>query len=108
MVYDLTDNSLFKKDFGLREQIQRAAVSCMLNIAEGFDSDSNLQFVQYLVYTRRSSSEVQSVLYIALDRRYITKKEFDNVFEQAKKVGQLANGFIRYLKHNKRVNGLTG
>jgi len=105
MVYDLTNKSLFKKDFGLKEQIQKAAVSCMSNIAEGFDTNSNIQFIQYLVYTRRSSSEVQSQLYVALDRDYITKEEFNKTYEQAKKVGQLTNGFIRYLRNNKRATG---
>lgn len=103
MIYRLTNKTLFKKDFGLKEQIQRAGVSCMSNIAEGFNSNSNTQFIQYLVYTRRSSAEVQSQLYVALDSNYITKEEFDKTYEQSKKVGQLANGFIRYLKNNKRI-----
>jgi four helix bundle protein len=81
----------------------------MLNVAEGLDSDSNSQFIQYLVYARRSSSEVQSVLYVALDRRYITQKEFENAYEQARIVGKLSNGFIRYLKTNQLTgNRLTG
>lgn len=105
MVYDLTNKNLFKRDFGLKEQIQRSAVSCMSNVAEGLDTNSNIQFIQYLVYVRRSSSEVQSQLYVALDTGYITKEEFNRTYEQAKKVGQLANGFIRYLKNNKRATG---
>ncbi len=104
IVYDLTSKLNFKKDFGLKEQIQRASVSCMSNIAEGFDSGSNQQFVQYLVYTRRSSSELQSQLYIALDREYITREEFNKAYEQAKKIGKMTNGFITYLKKS----GLTG
>ncbi|MFH1577947.1 MAG: four helix bundle protein [Candidatus Omnitrophota bacterium] len=112
MVYDLTDKPLFKKDYGLRDQIQRAAVSSMSNIAEGFDGGSNSQFIQYLIYSRRSSSEIQSLLYVALDRKYIIQKEFDEVYEQAKKVGKLLNGFIKYLKQQKvtgqLVNRLTG
>ncbi len=107
MIYTLTDKSPFKKDFGLKEQIQRAAVSCMANIAEGFDSGSNQYFIQYLQYVRRSSSEVKSELYIALDRKYITEIEFKEIYEQAEKVGKLANGFIRYLKINKRANEQT-
>ncbi|MBU1128987.1 MAG: four helix bundle protein [Candidatus Omnitrophica bacterium] len=102
MVYDLTAKEVFKKDFGLKDQIQRAAVSCMLNVAEGFDSGSNRQFIQYLVYTRRSSSEVQSVLYVASDRGYINEQKFKETYEQSKKVGQLTNGFIKYLKTHKR------
>ena len=88
MVYDLTIRGLFQKDFGLKEQIQRSAVSCMSNIAEGFDGGSNRYFIQYLLYTRRSSSEIQSQLYVALDRNYITKSQFEKVYEQASKVGR--------------------
>lgn len=99
MIYDLTNKPLFRKDFGLKEQIQRASVSCMSNIAEGFDSGTNQQFVLFLLYTRRSSSEVQSQLYVALDRKYIAQSEFIKVYEQAKKIGKLTNGFITYLKN---------
>jgi len=101
-VYKLTDKTIFKKDFGLRDQIQEAAVSCMSNIAEGFDSGTNQQFIQFLLYTRRSSSEVQSLLYVALDREYITNKEFSDTYQQAKLVGRLTNGFITYLKNARR------
>lgn len=108
MIYDLTTKPLFRKDFGLREQIQRAAVSCMSNIAEGFDSSSNQQFIQFLIYTRRSSSEVQSQLYVSLDRKYITQNEFDEVFEQASKVAKLSNGFIKYLRTGRLADRQTG
>jgi four helix bundle protein len=100
MVYDLTRKILFKRDFGLRDQIQRAAVSCMSNVAEGFDSDTKQQFIQLLSYVKRSSSEVQSELYVALDRKYITEDEFDEGYKQAQTVRKLANGFIRYLKRS--------
>lgn len=108
MIYDLTSKDLFKRDFGLREQIQKAAVSCMSNVAEGFDSDTKQQFIQLLSYTKRSSSEVQSELYVALDRKYITEKEFNESYNQAKSVRKLANGFIRYLRTGKQANRQTG
>jgi len=108
MVYDLTNKNLFKRDFGLREQIQRAAVSCMSNVAERFDSDTKQQFIQMLSYTKRSSSEVQSELYVALDRKYIAEEEFDSTYNTAKSVRKLANGFIRYLRISKPINSLTG
>ena len=107
MVYELTSKSLFKRDFGLKEQIQRAAVSCMSNAAEGFDSDTKQQFIQMLSYTKRSASEVQSELYVALDRNYITKKEFEDCYKQAQLVRKLSNGFIRYLRTDKPANPLT-
>ncbi len=66
----------FAQDFGLKGQIQRAASSSMHNIAEGFDSDTNTEFVRFLRYSRRSCSEVQSELYVALDQQYITRWSF--------------------------------
>jgi len=98
IIYKLTDKTYFSRDFGLRDQIQRASVSSMSNIAEGFDGGSPNQFIQFLVYSRRSVSEVQSLLYVAHDKQYITKKEFDDGYQQAKLVGKLVNGFITYLK----------
>lgn len=107
MVYELTNKAVFKGDFGLREQIQRAAVSCMSNIAEGFESDTNQQFIQHLFYARRSSAEAQSHLYVALDRKYVAQNEFETVYKQAQRVGKLTNGFIAYLKQ-KPANRPTG
>jgi len=99
MIYELTGKDSFSRDFGLKEQVQRAAVSCMSNVAEGFDSDTTQQFIQMLSYTRRSASEVQSVLYVALDKKYFDKKDFDSSYAQALLVRKLANGFIRYLRN---------
>lgn len=97
MVYDATEKGRFKNDFGLKDQIRRAAVSVMSNIAEGFDSRSNMEFRRFLVIARRSASEVKSQLYVALDRAHITRKEFDDLYSQCDKVGKLINGFIRFL-----------
>lgn len=101
-IYKLTDKTSFRRDFGLKDQIQRAAVSCMSNISEGFDSDTNQQFIQFLAYTRRSCSEVQSLLYTASDLKYITPEEFQDAYQQTKLVAKLTNGFITYLKNAKR------
>jgi len=67
-VYALTKNTKFAKDFGLRGQIQDAAGSSMHNIAEGFDSETNPEFIRFLRYAKRSCTEVQSQLYMALDQ----------------------------------------
>ena len=75
-IYALTRNDAFAKDFGLRDQIQRAAVSTMANIAEGFDCDSKVEFGRFLGIARRSTVEVQSLLYTSLDVGYITKEVF--------------------------------
>jgi len=99
LIYRLTNGSRLRKDFGLKDQIQRAAVSCMSNIAEGFESGTNPQFIQFLLYTRRSTAEVQSILYAALDMGHITNKEFGESYQQANLVAKLTNGFIAYLRN---------
>ncbi len=78
-VYGLTLEPDFAKDFGLKDQIQNAAGSSMHNTAEGFDSETNAEFIRFLRYAKRSCTEVQSELYVALDNEYISKKQFDTV-----------------------------
>jgi len=98
-VYKVTKEPLFSKDFGLRDQVQRAAVSVMANISEGFDSQSNKAFIQFLGYALRSATEVQSHLYVALDQGYITQDKFDDLYQQAVKGKNLIHGFMRYLRN---------
>lgn len=101
-IYHSTAQAGFAKDFGLRDQVQRASVSIMANIAEGFDGRSNQEFIHFLGYAFRSATEVQSHLYVALDQGYIDKGRFDQLYGQAVEVKKLINGFIRYLKSAKR------
>ncbi len=98
MVYVLTSGVCFSRDFGLKKQIQEAAGSSMHNIAEGFDSETNSEFIRFLRYAKRSCTEVQSQLYVALDQQYISKDEFDSVYEQARRTRAAIRGFINYLK----------
>ena len=90
------------KDYGFRDQIQRAAISVMSNIAEGFDRSSNKEFVQFLVIARGSISEVRSLSYAAMDIGYIDKKTFAGILEHSFKLTNLINGFIRYLRTTDR------
>jgi len=90
------------KDFSFRDQIQRATVSIMTNIAEGFDRGSNGEFIQFLVIARGSSSEVRSLLYAGVDVGYIDKDTFAPLHERCIKLTNLINGFIRYLKNSDR------
>lgn len=101
-VYRITTQQKFSKDFGLRDQIQRASVSIMSNIAEGFDAGSDKTFVNFLRYSYRSASEVQSLLYIALDCKYIDETDFRNCFAQALETKRLIGGFIKYLTQSKQ------
>ena len=100
-IYSISNSDNFKIDFGLKDQIRRASVSIMSNIAEGFDSASNKSFINFLNYSFRSASEVQSLLYVALDQNYISKDEFDLNYSQCNKIKSLIGGFIRYLKKSK-------
>jgi len=98
MIYKLTNSGMLAKDFGLRDQIQRAAVSSMTNIAEGFDCESKAEFARFLGFARRSAVEVQSLLYTAFDIQYITETELKEFYEQARKTKALIGGFKHSLK----------
>ena len=98
MVYQMTAQRAFAKDLGLASQIQRAAISTMSNIAEGFDSGSPTEFVRFLGYVRRSASEVQCHLYAALDQGYIGQTEFDAAYAQAERTRKMTSAFTRYLR----------
>lgn len=98
------------RDFRLSGQTRGAAISVMNNISEGFDSKSNKEFVRYLTYSRRSCSEVQTCLYVALDQAYINEEEFRAAYKHAEKVRKIIDGLIRHLKKHhraQRANGLT-
>ncbi|MEM7333101.1 MAG: four helix bundle protein, partial [Chloroflexota bacterium] len=92
-IYSLSDGENFNKDFGLRDQIRRASVSIMANIAEGFDCDSQKEFARFLEIARRSAVEVQSLLYVALDVGYIEQKTFNKYYENARSTKALIGGF---------------
>ncbi len=94
LIYDLTEHQNFAKDFRLRGQIQDAAGSVMHNIAEGFDAGTNPEFIRFLKMSRRSASEVQSELYLALDRNYIDQNELTEAYNLATETKRLINGMI--------------
>jgi four helix bundle protein len=97
-IYILTRRNEFSKDYGLKDQIQRACVSIMANIAEGFDSGSKKSFIVFMRYAYRSASEVQSLLYVTFDCNYITKNEFDDSMTFTDDIKKLIGGFIQYLQ----------
>ena len=98
-IYNLCKNI---KDYNFVNQITRASVSVMNNIAEGFDRHSNKEFIQFLVISRGSISEVKSLLYVALDVGYLNKSEFESLYNRCNKIANLINGFIRYLRNSSR------
>jgi four helix bundle protein len=108
MIYKITTDGLFAKDFGLKDQIQRAAVSSMTNIAEGFDNESTVEFARFLGMARRSSVEVQSLLYVALDANYVKMETFTSHYDQARKTQAIIGGLKRsILKNPRRPNKPT-
>jgi four helix bundle protein len=98
LIYRASKEGLFLKDFALRDQIQRASVSIMSNITEGFDSQSDIEFIKFLNYSKRSASEVQSHLYVAIDQKYINKEKFNQLYGKCIEIKKLIGGFVRYLK----------
>lgn len=97
-IYKMTGNKAFSRDFGLVDQIRRASTSIMANIAEGFDSGSDAEFIRFLCYSQRSCTEVCSHLYIALDQQYVTPEEFKAQYEMAQETKKKIGAFIKYLK----------
>ena len=105
-VYKLSNQGHFQKDFGLRDQIRRAVISVMSNIAEGFGAGSDAEFVRFLGYSRRSLSEVLSQLYAALDLQYISQSDFDSVYKMGIETEKQLNAFISYLTRSKSTKNL--
>ncbi len=104
IIYEFIRKAPFSKDYRLRDQIIGASISIMNNIAEGFDCQNNKEFIRFLGYSRRSSSEVRNCLYIAYDQKYLNIKEFNFAFSQVLKVNQIIDGFLRYLRKHKNPN----
>ncbi len=95
-VYQLTGSQKFNKDGALRDQLRRAAVSSMANIAEGFERGSKREFCRFLYMARGSAGEVRSHLYVARDLDYIAQSEFDELNSQATR---LSKGLFRFIQH---------
>lgn len=103
LIYSATEAGPFAKDFGLRDQIRKAAGSVMHNIAEGFESGSDAEFIRFLKYSRRSASEIQSEAYLALDRKYLANEDFQAIYDKATSTKKLINAFIGYLSRSKKI-----
>lgn len=97
-VYGVSAGGKLAKDFALHDQIRRAGISIMLNIAEGFARRTNKEFAQFLFIAHGSVAEVQAALYIALDEEYISREVFDNLYLKANEVSMVISGFIKALR----------
>lgn len=99
-VYGISSNGLFARDFGLRDQIRRASVSIISNIAEGFERDGDKEFVQFLAIAKASAGEVRSQLYVALDQEYISEIEFNSVYQKLVENSRVISGLMKYLQQS--------
>ncbi|MEQ3689921.1 MAG: four helix bundle protein [Flavobacterium sp.] len=96
-IYEITEKPNFKKDFDFVRQIRRATISISSNIAEGFERNTDKEFIYFLYVAKASAGEVRSQLYLAIDLEYITKDEFQVLIESVTEISKLISGFIKYL-----------
>lgn len=101
-IYEITNGSEFKKDFDLVRQIRRASISISSNIAEGFERNTDKEFIYFLFIAKASAAEVRSQLYLAFDLNYITRMEFEELFNDISDISRLISGFIKYLNDSQK------
>lgn len=97
-IYGITKDGKFSKDYGLRDQIRRASVSIMSNIAEGYERGGNQELIQFLSIAKGSCGEVRCQLYIAGDQNYIDPNKLKPFVEQCKRISIMINNFMDHLK----------
>ena len=97
LIYSLTSSKAFR-DWSLKDQIQRAAVSVISNIAEGFERGTREEFIYFLYIAKGSCGEVRAQIYIALDQKFITEKDFDDIANQARRISAMIYRLIESLK----------
>ena len=100
-IYTVSNENPFSKDFGLRDQIRKASVSIMSNIAEGFERGGTKEFIQFLSIAKGSSGELRSQLYVAVDQGYLKEDMFDRLLVTALETSRMISGLINYLRKSK-------
>ena len=100
-IYKVSKERAFSKDFGLRDQMRRAGVSVMSNIAEGFERSGTGEFMQFLSIAKGSVGEVKSQLYVAIDQEYLDKKTFNRLYTLASDVSKMTAGLMNYIRKSK-------
>ena len=99
-IYQVTATDKFAHDFGLKDQMRRATVSILSNIAEGFERGGDKEFLQFLALAKGSCGEARAQLYVALDQEYISVVQFETLVRAATEVSQLISGFMKYLRES--------
>jgi len=102
IIYSHSNKEKFSKDFGLRDQMRRASISVVSNIAEGFEREGNNQFIFFLLVAKASAGELRAQLYIARNQNYISMNEFEIINQKVTEVSKTISGFISYLRTQKK------
>jgi len=97
-IYEISSNEKFSRDFALVNQIRRASISILSNIAEGFERSGNEEFLQFLAIAKGSCGEVRAQLYVAFDQKYIDETKFRELMEKLLEINRLIAGFMKYLQ----------
>lgn len=106
-IYEATKREGFSKDYALRDQIRKSAISVPSNIAEGFERESNNQFIYFLIIAKASAGELRTQLHIAKNQNYISKEEYEELRIKCLDVSKLISGFIGYLRKTKAAQQLS-
>lgn len=96
-VNDIYSICRFLRDYSFKDQIQRAVISIMNNIAEGYERKGNKEFTKFLYISKGSCAEVRSMLYLAIDLKYINKEKFDNLYQKSVEISRMVSGLIKTL-----------
>jgi len=107
LIYDISANKYFIKDFGLKDQIRRAAVSISSNIVEGFEKNNNNEFIRYLKIAKGSIGEVRNQLFISKEVNYISIIEFNNINKLLLDLANQTGSFISYLEKTRKLSKLA-
>lgn len=97
-IYEISSEAPFRRDFALVNQIRRASISVMSNIAEGFERGGNKEFLQFLSVAKGSCGEVRSQLYIAADQNYVGRVTFEEIAKLLTETSKTISGFMKYLQ----------
>lgn len=97
-IYKVTSQGAFARDFGLRDQIRKASVSIMSNIAEGFERSGTKEFIQFLATAKGSAGEVRAQLYVALDQGYVEQPDFNELNQSIIQISKKLSGLMTYLR----------
>ena len=100
-IYEISKQDKFSRDFALCNQIRRAAISILSNIAEGFERNGDKEFLQFLSIAKASCAEVYAQLYVALDQNYIDDKKFEDISKDLEETGRIISGLVKYLQQSK-------